>query len=140
MSRSASFLAVLMFSALLTSWSSAEARGGNCQTKLVGKSYICTIKFPGASEGPACWEFETGGVSSEFDLVLNPAHYGCSCETKGPFKSPSFNSSSAFECVDSLTGFQFHGKINSKGISGQGSNENGEPAIFNCTESATACE
>src|SRR5271154_7043824 len=107
-------LAAVMFSALSTvllgNLSSAEAGGGNCQAKLVGKSYICTIKFPGGSEGPSCWEFETGGVSSEFDLVLNPAHYGCSCEAKGSFKSPSFNSSSAFECVDSLTGFQFHGK------------------------------
>jgi len=138
MSRPASFLVVLMFSVMLTGLSSAEAGGGSCQ-KIVGKSYICTRKFTGGSENEICWKFETGGISSQFDLYTGAADYGCTCEAKGSFKSPSFNSSSTFDCIDSETGFQFHGKMNSKGISGQGSSENGESDVFSCMESATAC-
>lgn len=144
MRRSASFLAVLMFSAvvtvLLASSRSAEAGGGNCQEKLEGKSFMCTLKQSTSSTPlTKCFEFVTGGISANFDLVVDGDHSGCVCDTTGSYKSPSFDSSSSsFECVDE-SGVQHNGKIKSKKLSGQISDVEGESLIYVCTESATPC-
>jgi len=143
MRRSASFLAVLMFSALLANLSSAEAKGGNCQDKLVGNAYDCTEKDSGGGTSPICWEFATGGSSSNFDLYLGDlggTDYGCACQGNGSFKSPSFNSSSnEFECVGASFDFEWHGKVSSKKLSGQGSAADGESLFFSCTERTSPC-
>src|SRR5271170_2682098 len=102
MKRSASVLAVLMFSLvvtfLLANLSSAMAGGGNCQAKLVGKSYNCSSKQEGEPESTFCAEFVTGGKSVDFDILLlfndGSEDLGCTCDTTGSFSSPSFDNSS----------------------------------------------
>jgi len=144
MRRSASFLAVLMFSAvvtvLLANSRSAEAKGGNCQDKLEGKSYNCSVKSSISSMPlTRCFEFVTGGISTDFDLLVDGDDSGCVCDTTGSYKSPSFDSSSSsFECVDAA-GVQHNGKIKSKKLSGQISDNLGQSLIYTCTESATPC-
>jgi hypothetical protein len=148
MRQSASFSAVLMLSALVTgllgNLSPAEAGGGNCQARLVGNSYNCTAKettMP--SPQTFCAEFETGGTSANFDLLVVSSittDLGCACDTTGSYSSPSFDtSSSAFECVDDH-GTQFNGKIKSKKLDGQASDAGGDSLIYTCTLSATACK
>lgn len=136
MGRSASLSVVAMFSALLMGLlanSSSAVAGGNCQVKLVGKSFDCNIKI---SNGPAktdCFEFFSGGISQHFDSFNSNDHFGCACDTTGSFKSPKFDSSpSAFECVDDV-GTQLNGKIKSNKISGQGTDEDGNSLIYTCT-------
>jgi|HubBroStandDraft_4_1064222.scaffolds.fasta_scaffold197234_2 hypothetical protein len=143
---SASFLTVLMFSVVVTfqvaNLSSAEAKGGNCEAKLVGNSYDCTLNEPPNPPVPFCAEFETGGISVNFDLFListGTSDLGCVCDTTGSFKSPKIDgSSSVFECVDE-TGTQLNGKIKGKKLDGQASDAAGMSAIYTCTERSTAC-
>jgi len=144
MKRSAIFLTVLMFCAmtlLLANWSSAEAGGGNCQGKLVGKSYDCNTKYSGVSPTSDCFEFETGGFSKNFDVIIDGlVDYGCSCDTTGSFNSPSFDgSSSSFDCLSTSSGFLLNGKVKGKKLSGQGTSESGDSAIFTCVERSSAC-
>jgi hypothetical protein len=117
---------------LLASSPSAVA-GGNCQAKLVGKSFACNIK---SSNGPAttdCFEFGTGGISQNFGFFSSKDTFGCACDTTGSFKSPKFDGSpSAFECVDD-SGNQIDGKIKGNKISGQGTDEDGNSMIYTCT-------
>lgn len=144
MRRSAGFSAVLRFSAvvavLVANSPCAEAGGGNCQEKLVGKSYGCTLKQSGSSTPfTRCFEFVTGGVSSDFDLVVGTDDSVCVCDTTGSFKSPSFDSSSSsFECVDGA-GVQHNGKVKSDKLSGQISDAEGESLIYTCEEGAAPC-
>jgi hypothetical protein len=141
MKRSASFLAVVMSSLvvtfLLANLSSAEAGGGNCQDKLVGNSYNCTEKeSTGGGTVSGCLTFETGGVSSNFDLVIEGEHYGCACDTTGSYKSPAYDSSSsAFGCVglDTL----INGKLKSKKIAFQAITESGISDVLSCTETSS---
>jgi len=140
MKRSAGFLTVLMFSALLTNLSSAEAGGGNCQAKLGGTSYNCDFEISNGTSQTFCVEFGTGGASSNFDLFIPPStDYGCACLATGSFKSPKFNgSASAFECVGDDFGTQLDGKVAGKKISGEGNNYLGESIVFSCVKVA-AC-
>jgi hypothetical protein len=142
MKRSASFLVVLMFSVvvpvLLANFSSAKA-GENCQDKLVGKAFDCDVNSPEGT-GNGCIEFETGGISMDFDLLAGGDHYGCACDVTGSFKSPSYDgSSSSFECFSTAAGFLFNGKVKSKKLEGQSINEAGDPAVYNCTEMSSSC-
>lgn len=96
---SPSLLIIAMCSAplmgLLAGSPSAVA-GGNCQAKLVGKSFACNIKN---SNGPAatdCFEFSTEGLSQHFDFFDSTNNFGCACDTTGSFKSPKFDSSPNF--------------------------------------------
>ena len=148
MRQSASFPAVLIFSAvvaaLLGNLSPAEAKGGNCQDKLVGISYNCTAKSTLAPTPVTfCVAFGTGGLSANFDLFVVSMvtdDLGCACDTTGSYASPSVDgSSSAFECVDK-GGTQFNGKLKSKKLSGQASDAEGDSLIYTCTETATACK
>ena len=141
MRRLTSFPVVLMFSAivaaLLANSTSAEA---NCQAKLAGNSFDCTFKFSDGPPATVCVSFLTGGSSSNFDLLIPPSgDYGCSCETKGSFSSPSFDASgTGFECVAGF-GFAFTGKVepNNK-LAGQGVGLDGEGIAFSCKKVA-AC-
>lgn len=114
---------------------SAEA-GGNCQSKLVGNSYNCTLKEQVLGSGSFTFEFETGGISQNFDLIIDAtADYGCSCNTTGSVASPKFNSSSSdFECISVSIGYLFSGKVSGKKITGQGTTEGGDGLIFTCTK------
>ncbi len=142
MKRSASFLAVLMFFAvvavLLANSPSAEA-GENCQDKLVGKAYNCDFKFSNETSTTYCLEFVTGGSSSNFDLLIGlSGDFGCACQATGSFKSPKFDASaSAFECADDF-GDQLDGKVASKTISGEGTAYDGVSIVFSC-EQIKAC-
>ncbi len=142
MRRSASFLAVLMFSAVVTTlladMSPAEAKGGNCQAKLVGNSYDCKVKASQGNTEPVCFKFESGGISMDFDLLISTDDFGCACDTTGSYDSPSFDSSSSsFEC---LTGnFLLNGTVKSKKITAQGIDEFGFTEIFSCTERSSPC-
>ena len=130
-----------MFSALFANFSSAEAKG-NCQQTLAGKFFNCSEKYSGGNSDTACYEFETGGESADFDLYIDNtgSDYGCACDTTGSFKSPKFDSSSSsFECISLDTGFLLNGKGNSKKISGQGTYYLGEEVDFSCTVSDTSC-
>jgi hypothetical protein len=144
MRRSGAVLAVVVISVVATfflaNFSSAEASGGNCQDKLVGKSYNCTVKVSDSSPESTCFEFETGGTSVNFDLFIDGTDIGgCVCDTTGSYSSPSFDdSSSSFECVGQ-SGLQYNGKIKSKKLSGQGSGYLGASRIYTCMESATPC-
>ena len=140
MGRSAGLLVVAMscaFSMGLVGNPSSTEAGGNCQAKLVGNSYDCNLKISGSSPETFCFEFQTGGISANFDL-FSVNDYGCTCDTTGSFKSPSFDSSSsAFECVDD--GTQINGKIKSKKLSGQIAVIDGTSAIYTCTLRSSPC-
>jgi hypothetical protein len=144
MKRSAIFLAVLMFSALVTvllaNFSPAEAGGGNCQSKLVGKSFDCNAKDSQGGTGSACIKFESGGISKNFDLLISGDDFGCACDTTGSFNSPSFNaSSSSFECLGIAAGFLTNGKVKGKKVTAQQIDESGNTDILSCTERSSAC-
>jgi hypothetical protein len=144
MSRSASSFAVLMFSVvvtfLLANSTSVRAGGGNCQEKLVGKSYNCTALTSQDEPGSGCLKFESGGLSADFDLLVQGQDYGCVCDASGSVKSPSFDSSSSsFECISVAFGFMINGKVKSKKLTAQGINEEGLQEILDCTESSTPC-
>lgn len=142
MKRTTSCLAVLVFYTvviiLLTNSSSAQAKGGNCEDKIVGKSYNCTGKDSTGATVTGCLEFVSGGLSRDFDLLVGGNDYGCACDTTGSVKSPSFDgSSSVFGCV--TNGVLINGKVKSKKMTTQVIFESGESQITSCTESATAC-
>jgi hypothetical protein len=129
---------VVMFSvmALLANSLSAEAGGGgSCQSRLVGKSYSCNQNEQGIGPNSLTIEFETGGMSQDFDVIYGSADYGCSCNTVGSVEVPEFNSSGDdFECVSTSTGYMISGKLKGKKLSGQGTSEFGEGFIFTCKE------
>jgi hypothetical protein len=138
MKRSANFLTVLMLSAvviLLANLSSAEA-GGNCQAKLVGKSYDCNFTDNDFPPYSFCLEFGTGGVSQYFDVLLGSADYGCACDPTG---SSFDKSSSTFECSDNVDPFSLNGKIKGKKLSVQGVGSDGEQYIGACTLRSSPC-
>jgi hypothetical protein len=142
MRRSTNFLAILMLAVavtlLLADLSTAEAGGGNCQDKLVGNFYNCTGKESSGMSPSGCITFETGGLSSNFDLVAGSTHYGCACDTTGSFSSPSFDdSSSAFECVSDE--ISINGKVKSKKISSQIVIQSGLSEVLSCTERSSPC-
>ena len=120
---------------------SPSALAGNCQAKLVFKSFACTIKYSDGSTSSECFEFtpEGEGPSANFSFFDNDnlfgseSDFGCSCDVTGSFKKPSFdNSSSGFACDDG-SGDQINGKIKGHKITGQGSDSSGDSAIFSCT-------
>lgn len=119
--------------ALLAGSFSAEAE--NCQSKLVGKSFSCTATDQNIGEQSFTFEFETGGFSQNFDLFVDSAEYGCSCNATGSVQSPKFNASSnAFECLSTDTGYLVNGKLSGKKIKGQGTSEAGDGIIFTCKQ------
>jgi hypothetical protein len=121
---------------------SAQAGGGgNCQAKLVGKSYDCSAKYSNLPPTSDCFEFISGGVSQDFDLVIDgDVEYGCSCDTTGSFNSPSFDSSpTAFECVSTASSFLLNAKIKGKKVNGQGTSEGGDSVIFTCQVRTSSC-
>jgi hypothetical protein len=119
--------------ALLANSFSAQA-AGNCQSKLVGKSYHCASNEEGIGPDSFTTTFNTGGASADFDMLLGGGDYACSCETTGSVSSPSFDkSSSAFVC-QSTFGFMAVGKVSGKKVTGQGTNATGNGSfIFTCT-------
>ncbi len=136
--RSSTSLWVAIFSIFalsLLAVSSANAVS-NCQDKLIGKSYTCEMNEEGGVEETITFEFVTGGLSEDFDLVIEPAtHYGCVCESKGSVNNPSYDSSSSAFMCESSFGFMAVGKVNGKKITGQGTNAAGTaPFIFACKE------
>jgi hypothetical protein len=106
---------------LLANLSSAEAKGGNCQSKLVGKSYVCNVKDSTGGTGSASIKFESGGISKDFDLLINSLFdHGCACNTTGSYNSPAFDgSSSSFGCLSVTEGFLIYGKLKSKKVTAQ---------------------
>ena len=121
--------------------STAVSAGGNCQSKLVGNAYDCTVEFSEFATQNDCFDFRTGGLSQNFDLVIdNGPHYGCACDTTGSFKSPSFDSSlNSFHCLSSFEGFQYNGKVKAQKLSGHGTDEGGVSLIFSCTKRSSPC-
>ncbi|MFZ2059431.1 MAG: hypothetical protein WAU82_00325 [Candidatus Binatus sp.] len=131
-SRSMTAICSAFLMGLLASSSSAVA-GGNCQTKLLGKSFACNLKLSNGPPTTDCFEF-TSGTSQNFNFFDDTfGNFGCACDTTGSFNSPKFDSSSdAFECVDD-SGTQINGKIKGKKISGQGTDIDGNSLIYTCT-------
>jgi len=112
---------------------SASALAGNCQAKLVDKSFACTIKTSDGTTSTDCWEFTPEGPSANFSFFDAKHDFGCACDVTGKFKKPSFdNSASGFACDDGL-GDQINGKIKGEKITGQGSDAGGESELFSCT-------
>lgn len=142
MTRSARFLALTSFFAFvmgLLADPPSSVASGNCQARLVGNSYDCSLKVSDIGQQTNCVEFAHGEISTNFDLVIPGVQLGCSCLAKGSFKSASLDASAdAFECV-SGDGFEFNGKVASGKISGQGANDAGESFIFSCTVRSTPC-
>jgi hypothetical protein len=137
MGKTARLLAIATCSALLMGLlasSPSAAAGGNCQTKLLGKSFACNIKFSNGPAGTDCFEFTTGGTSQNFNFFDDViGNFGCACDTTGGFKSPKFDGSgNSFECVDD-SGTQIHGTVKGKKISGQGTDIDGNSLIYTCT-------
>lgn len=139
MTRSSSFLAVSLLCALATALladSSFALAGGNCQDKLAGNTYVCSFKYSNEPNEPPyhdCMFFVTGGVSANFDVVVDGNHHGCSCLTTGSANSPSFDaSSSAWACVGD-DGFEYSGTVKGKKLRGQSVGETGDSAIYTCT-------
>jgi hypothetical protein len=122
----------------------------NCQDKLVGNSYDCTTLQPfsgGVAVVKICAQFVTGKLSNNFDFLvgLGSFPYGCACEVTS---SSSVNKqffdfhvlSDAFECVgDPENLVQWHGKVESEKLHGQGSLGNGSIFEFVCKKRSTAC-
>jgi hypothetical protein len=124
--------------AMLANSFSAQA-SGNCQSKLVGNSYNCEFNEEGFSEGATTADFETGGISADFDVIFGTADYGCACETKGSPSSPSYDSSSStFVCAEkpSQGSFMLVGKVSGNKVTGQGTNASNVDGsfIFTCKE------
>jgi hypothetical protein len=143
MMRYASFPGFLMclvvVASLLAGSLSADAKG-NCQANLVGKSYNCNFVDSNTAPFSYCVNFVTGGVSKEFDMVVDGAtDYGCACQSKGSFKSPSYDTSANDFLCDSDFGTQLDGKVSSNKLSGQGIDYNGNSIEFSCHESSTPC-
>jgi hypothetical protein len=121
--------------ALLAISFSAEAGGGNCQSKLVGNSYNCNQNEQGIGANSFTAEFETGGMSQYFDVDYGGDDYGCSCNTVGSVEVPEYDSSGDdFECISTFTGYMISGKVKGKKLSGQGTSEFGDGFIFTCKE------
>lgn len=153
MRRSACFL-VLVAAVFLCA--SSESSSGTCQDKLVGNSYDCTYAFyfgqSGATIGITtegnCVKFEDGGLSANFSWVgvlgSLSSKFGCACQTTNdlPFSRSLNISANTFECVGDSAGnlVQFHGKVDSGGLYGQGSEENGAYIVFNCEKLSAGCE
>ena len=136
MIRSIGFLAgATAFCAVLLANPLTARAGGNCQSKVVGKSYTCLEEdSPGSTETFDA-EFETGGISTDFDLYYGMVDYGCTCETKGSFSSPSFDENGTkFECVGDGNSWEVTGTIKGKKVSLQASYIGGESAIVSCKE------
>ena len=112
---------------------SPSGLAGNCQAKLVDKSFACTIKNSDGMTSTDCFEFTTTGPSAQFSFFDSKNLFGCTCDITGSLKSPSFdNSSSAFECDDG-SGDQINGKLKSKKITAEGSDSSGTSLLFSCT-------
>jgi hypothetical protein len=60
---------------------SAEA-SGNCEAKLVDKSYDCSFTDNTVPPSKNCAEFFTGGSSKFFDLNYAAFDWGCACDAK----------------------------------------------------------
>jgi len=107
---------------------------GNCQAKLVGKSFACNLKLSNGPPTTDCFEFTSGGTSQNFNFFDDTiGNFGCACDTTGSVKSPKFDGSlDAFECVDD-TGTQINGKVKGRKISGQGTDIDGNSLIYTCT-------
>jgi hypothetical protein len=137
MRRSNGLSTAAICSALLMSLlagSPCAAGGGNCQAKLVGKSFGCSIKSSNAVPSTNCFEFSTEGESQHFDFFDNINNFSCACDTTGFFKSPKFDSSpSSWECSDD-SGTQIDGTLKGKKISGEGTDLDGNSLIYNCTQ------
>ena len=115
--------------------SSLSEAAGNCQSKLVGNSYTCSAADQLFGDQTYTFAFETGGFSQNFDLFIDSAEYGCSCNTTGSVASPKYNhSSSDFECISTSTAYLISGKVNGKKLSGQGTAEDGDGFIFSCKQ------
>ena len=115
---------------------SAEA-GGNCQAKLVGKSYDCNLNDNDFGPFTECWEFFTGGDSQYFDLDNGQTDFGCACDASGPSKFD--HSADTFECSDSAAPYSYNGKIEGKKLSVQGVGASGEQYIGTCTLRSSPC-
>jgi hypothetical protein len=159
MRRSASFLALVVFSTfvmVLPSRSSFAEPGffheRNCQDKLVGNSYDCSLVFlvaGGSTIEKDCVEFTTDGVSQNFDwvtIVGLTVEAGCVCQTTGSsIKSFAVNASAnAFECVGNTVSdlgnfIQFHGTIEGKKLHVQASFETGQSIVIECMKRSMAC-
>ena len=140
MGRSSGLVVVAVFSAivmgLFANSPSAQA-GGNCQAKLVGKSYDCSINDNDYPSFTQCWDFFTGGDSQYFDLNNGQTDFGCACDASGPSK---FNdSANTFECSDSAAPYSYNGKIEGKKLSVQGVGADGEQYIGTCTLRSSPC-
>ena len=112
---------------------SPSALAGNCQAKLVDKSFACTIKTSDGTTSTDCFEFSAEGPSANFSFFDFTKAFGCTCDATGSFKKPSFdNSSDAFACDDG-SGDQINGKIKGHKLTGQGSDSSGDSELFSCT-------
>jgi hypothetical protein len=136
-----SFVVAAAFGMLLLGNSSAAHARGNCQAKLVGKSYNCFFTYTGGAGEPACVDFATGGLSADFDAYVGGADFGCACDSSGPAHNPSFDSSSkSFECVQPYGQFDLiNGKITGKALSLQGTSSAGDSIVGSCTEQSSPC-
>jgi|HubBroStandDraft_1064217.scaffolds.fasta_scaffold05246_4 hypothetical protein len=129
------FTGVVVFASVMAISLSTQASGGNCQAKLVGKSYSCNDNEQDSGPHSFTSSFETGGISDDFDLFYGGADYGCSCNTLGSVEVPDYDSSGdEFECIDTNNGFLINGKIKGKKITGQGTSQFGDSLIFSCKE------
>ena len=154
MSRSGSFsalLALAAFATVLLGTSSASI-AGTCQDKLVGNSYDCIYVFNFGQSGNTvgivtegnCVKFVNRGPSTNFSMVgvlgSLSSKFGCACQTTGGIYSSDL-SPDAYECVGDSAGniVQFHGKVDSGGLQGQASEENGTYIVFDCGKTS-ACD
>ena len=145
MRRSATFLAVAIFSAFVAAFlgnPASFAASGNCEGKLVGNAYDCNVNDSEfGDDASGCFEFFPGSISVHFDMLYAPGgNYGCTCLAKGSVKSPSFDASAnAFECVETNGDYQFGGKVKGNKLSGQGSSTDGASDLFTCTKRSSPC-
>jgi hypothetical protein len=137
MKLSAAFVTIVAFSTLMTvslaEPSCAVAGDGDCQAKIAGNAYDCDFKASDGSSSTACVHVFTGGLSQDFDFgIASGDDYGCACDTKGSYKSPSYDASAnEFECVTNF-GDELGGKIKSGGLSGEGISSGGVSMVFSC--------
>jgi len=131
------FFAVVM--GLFANSPSAEAKG-NCEAKVLNKSYDCEFQDNDFGTFSECWEFFDGGVSQYFDVENGFDDYGCACDPKGSFNSTLFDSSSnALECSDEDEAFSYNVKISGNKLTVQGVGAEGEQYVAICRLRSSLC-
>jgi hypothetical protein len=113
----------------------------NCQSKVFGNSYDCTIAYEGSTYN-FCMEFGNFGDSAYFDNgnTFDFQNMACACQSKGSANKPKFNQSgNQLSCTGVTYPDAFVAKVSGKKLNAQSVYDDGSTAIYTCKLSTTPC-